>query len=125
MKPMRLALPVALAVALSACSLGGLLGGGKVPPTLLTLTPQAALQGDMTRSASAGQAVTIAVPIVPKELRSVRVPVQVSYMDVAYVEKLQWIDPPTGCSRAFSRKRFGEPPGGWCSIRTRRRSTPE
>jgi cholesterol transport system auxiliary component len=94
MKPLRLALPIALALAASACSLGGLLGGGKVPPTLLTLTPQAALQGDMARSAGAGQALTIAVPIVPKELRTVRVPVQVSYMEVAYVEDLQWVDTP-------------------------------
>ena len=94
MKLLRLALPLALALAASACSLGGLLGGGKVPPTLLTLTPQAALQGDMTRSVSAGQAVTIAVPMIPKELRTVRVPVQVSYMEVAYVEDLQWVDTP-------------------------------
>ena len=91
---LRVAVPIALALASSACSLGGLLGGGKVPPTLLTLTPQAALQGDMTRSVSAGQAVTIAVPVIPKELRTVRVPVQVSYMEVAYVEDLQWVDTP-------------------------------
>lgn len=94
MKLLRLAVPIALALASSACSLSGLLGGGKVPPSLLTLTPQAALQGDMTRSASAGQAVTIAVPLIPKELRTVRVPVQVNYMEVAYVEDLQWVDTP-------------------------------
>jgi cholesterol transport system auxiliary component len=94
MKLLGIAMPVALAVALSACSLGGLLGGGKVPPTLLTLTPQAALQGDMTRSASAGEAVTIAVPVIAKELRTVRVPAQVSHMEVAYIEDLQWVDTP-------------------------------
>ncbi|HUE79795.1 MAG TPA: ABC-type transport auxiliary lipoprotein family protein [Sphingomicrobium sp.] len=94
MKLSRIALPLALAMASSACSLGGLLGGGKIPPTLLTLTPQAALQGDMSRSVSAGQALTIAVPAIPKELRTVRVPVQVSYMEVAYVEDLQWVDTP-------------------------------
>ena len=94
MKLLRAAVPIALALGLSACSLSGLLGGGKVPPTLLTLTPQAALRGDMIRSASAGQAVTISVPIIPKELRTVRVPVQVSYMEVAYVEDLQWVDTP-------------------------------
>jgi cholesterol transport system auxiliary component len=48
----------------------------------------------MARSASAGQAVTIAVPLIPKELRTVRVPVQASYMEVAYVEDLQWVDTP-------------------------------
>ena len=94
MKLSRIAVPIALAMASSACSLGGMLGGGKVPPTLLTLTPQAALQGEMSRSASAGQAVTIEVPAIPKELRTVRVPVQISYMEVAYVEDLQWVDTP-------------------------------
>ena len=94
MKLLRNALPVAVAIALGGCSLGGLLGGGKTPPTLLTLTPQAALQGDVARSASAGDAVTIAIPVIAKELRTVRVPAQVSYMEVAYIEDLQWVDTP-------------------------------
>jgi len=90
----RVAMPMALAVAVSACSLGGLLGGGKAPPTLLRLTPQAALQGDTTRSATAGEAVTISIPVVGKELRTVRVPAQVSHTEVAYIEDLQWVDTP-------------------------------
>jgi cholesterol transport system auxiliary component len=94
MKLLRISVPIALAIALGACSLSGLLGGGKTPPTLLTLTPQAALQGDVTRSASAGEAVTIAVPVIAKELRTVRVPAQVSHMEVAYIEDLQWVDTP-------------------------------
>ncbi len=95
MKPtLRLALPIALAMTASACSLSGLLGGGKVPPTLLTLTPEAQLSADTVRVANAGDAVTIAVPIIAKELRSVRVPVQVSHTEVAYVEDLQWVDTP-------------------------------
>jgi cholesterol transport system auxiliary component len=95
MKPLRIFLPIALAIALSACSLGSLLGGGgKTPPTLLTLNPQAALQGEFTRTVSAGEAVTIAVPVIGKELRTVRVPAQVSHMEVAYVEDLQWVDTP-------------------------------
>jgi cholesterol transport system auxiliary component len=95
MKPMlRLALPLALAVSVAGCSLGGLLGGGgKTPTSLLRLTPQAALQGDTVRSANAGQAVTIAVPIVAKELRTVRVPA-ITYTQVAYIEDLQWVDTP-------------------------------
>jgi cholesterol transport system auxiliary component len=90
----RLAVPVALSLALSACSLGGLLGGGgKTPATLLRLTPQAALQGDTVRSSSAGQAVTIAIPIIGKELRTTRVPA-ITYTEVAYIEDLQWVDTP-------------------------------
>jgi len=94
MKLLRISVPLTLAAALGACSLSGLLGGGKTPPTLLTLTPQAALQGDVARSASAGEAVTIAVPVIAKELRTVRVPAQVSHMEVAYIEDLQWVDTP-------------------------------
>jgi cholesterol transport system auxiliary component len=80
---------------LSGCSLGGLLGGGGKPPaTLQTLTAQAPDPGPIARTANAGQAVTIAVPLVPKELRTVRVPVQLSPTDVQYVTNLQWVDTP-------------------------------
>ena len=89
-----LALPALLAIALSACSLGGLLGGGKVPPTLLTLTPQAPDPGAYARSAAAGETVTIAVPVIAKELRTVRIPAQASPTDVAYIKDVQWVDTP-------------------------------
>lgn len=86
---------IALAAALGACSLGGLLGGGaKVPPTLQTLTAEAPDPGAITRTAAAGQSVTVAVPLVPKELRTTRVPVQVTPTDVQYVTNLQWVDTP-------------------------------
>jgi cholesterol transport system auxiliary component len=83
------------AAAVTGCSLGGLLGGGgKTPPTLQTLTPEAPDPGPTTRTAAAGQSVTIAVPVVPKELRTNRVPVQVSPTDIQYVTNLQWVDTP-------------------------------
>lgn len=86
---------IALAGALSGCSLGGLLGGGgKAPLTLQTLTPDAADPGAMARSANAGQAVTIATPTTPKELKTIRVPVQLTPTDVQYVTGLQWVDTP-------------------------------
>jgi cholesterol transport system auxiliary component len=85
---------IALAGALAGCSLGGLLGGGKPPTTLQTLTPEAADPGPMTRTVNAGQAVTIGLPIVSKELRTVRVPVQLSPTDIQYVTNLQWVDTP-------------------------------
>ena len=95
MKPLlRMAVPVALAVGISACSLGGMLGAGKTPANLLSLTPQAPLPEQIVRSAGAGEAVTIGVPAIGKELRSVRVPVQVSPTQVAYVTDLQWVDTP-------------------------------
>jgi cholesterol transport system auxiliary component len=93
MKLSRLALPLAFAAALGGCSLGGLLGGGKVPPTLLRLSPEA-LPVAIQRSAAAGEAMTVAVPVIPKELRTVRVPAQVSPYDVQYIQNLQWVDTP-------------------------------
>ena len=84
-----------LVVSVSACSLGGLLGGGgKAPATLQTLTPEIADPGPVTRNAVSGQSVTVATPIVPKELNTLRVPVQLSATDVQYVTGLQWIDTP-------------------------------
>jgi cholesterol transport system auxiliary component len=97
---LRVVAPVALAAALGGCSLGGLLGGGKTPVTLLTLTPAAADPGQMQRAANAGQTVTIAVPVIGKELRTVRIPVQVTPTDVQYVTDAQWVDTP---DRLFQR----------------------
>ena len=91
---LRLGAPLALGFAVAGCSLSGMLGGSKAPATLQTLTPEAANPGPMTREANAGQAVTIALPMVAKELRTVRVPVQLSPTDVQYVTNLQWIDTP-------------------------------
>ena len=86
---------LALAAALSGCSLGGLLGGGGKPPvSLVTLSPEAAEPAQIARSAAAGQAVTINIPTVPKELSAVRVPVQLGPTDVQYVTNLQLIDTP-------------------------------
>jgi cholesterol transport system auxiliary component len=95
MKTLPVSALAAFALALGGCSLGGLLGGGGKPPaTLLTLTPAAADPGEIARTANAGQAVTIGVPVVAKELRTVRVPVQATPTDVQYVPNLQWIDTP-------------------------------
>ena len=94
MKSLRLAAPLALALSVSACSLGGLLGGGKIPPTLLTLTPETPAPAGISRVASAGEAVTVSAPVISKELRTVRIPVQMSPTDVAYVKDVQWVDTP-------------------------------
>ena len=91
---LRVVAPVALAAALGGCSLGGLLGGGKTPTTLLTLTPEAPDPGQIQRSANAAQTVTISVPIVAKELRTARIPVQITPTDVQYVTDAQWVDTP-------------------------------
>jgi cholesterol transport system auxiliary component len=91
---LRVIATIALAAMLSGC-LGGLLGGsGKGPTTLFTLTSEAADTGATTRMVSAGQAVTISAPTMPKELRTVRVPVQLTPTDIQYVPNLEWVDTP-------------------------------
>ena len=86
---------VALALALSGCSISSMLGGSSKPPTtLVTLSPEAAEPGQIARTAAAGQAVTVAVPNVPRELSTVRVPVQLTPTDVQYVANLQLADTP-------------------------------
>jgi cholesterol transport system auxiliary component len=94
MKTLRISALAAIALGLSGCSLGGLLGGGKAPPWLLTLTPEAPAPAAPVRVRSAGNTVTINVPVIAKELRTTRVPVQVSPTAVQYVEKLNWVDTP-------------------------------
>jgi cholesterol transport system auxiliary component len=98
----RLLGTAAVAVALSACSLSGLLGGGgKAPATLQTLTPEAADPGPIQRAVNAGQAVTISTPSIPKELRTTRVPVQLGPTDIQYVTGLQWVDTPDKLFRSL------------------------
>jgi len=91
----RTLVPFVLATAVGACSLGSLFGGGGKPiPYLQTLTPEAPDPGTIARTATAGQAVTIEVPAVPKELKEFSVPAQVSGTYVQYVTNFQWVDTP-------------------------------
>ena len=82
---------LALATALGGCAL---LGGGKAPTTLVTLTPEAQEPAQIARSAAAGQAVTVSTPAVGRELGTVRVPVQLNPSDVQYVSNLTLVDMP-------------------------------
>lgn len=91
---LRLTATVAIAASVGACSLGGLLGGGgKAPPVLYTLT-SVAPPAAPTRSAAVGETVTIRTPVIPKELRTTRVPVDLGLTQVQYVTNLQWVDTP-------------------------------
>lgn len=89
---LRVTAALAVALSLSGCALLG--GGPKPPPTLLTLTPSAAAPEALVRSANAGETVTIETPVIPKELRSVRVPAQIGPTAIAYIKDLQWVDTP-------------------------------
>ena len=86
--------PRLILVALTALSLAACFGGKKVPPTLLTLTSEAPAPASISRIAAPGEAITIDVPVVPKELASTRVPALVGPTAVAYIKGLQWVDAP-------------------------------
>jgi len=95
MRMLRMVAPAAMAMAVCGCSISGLLGGGgKAPATLLTITPEAPATGEFTRTAAAGQSVTVNPPVIGKELRTVRIPVQLTPTDVQYVTGAQWVDTP-------------------------------
>ena len=83
-----------LIVALGALSLASCFGGKKVPPTLLTLTSSAPAPASVNRAAAPGEAITIDVPVIPKELATTRVPVQVGPTAIAYVQDVQWVESP-------------------------------
>jgi cholesterol transport system auxiliary component len=81
-------------VALGALSLTSCFGGKKVPPTLLTLTSAAPAPPTISRAAAPGEAITIDVPVVPKEIATTRVPALVGPTAVAYIKDLQWVESP-------------------------------
>jgi len=89
----RVGTAIALAGLLAGCSLSSMLGGGKAPPVLYTLTSDAP-PAAAARSAAVGETVTVRLPVIPKELSTNRVPVQVSPTTVQYVTDLQWVDTP-------------------------------
>ena len=89
---MRLTRPPIVAAA--ALSLAACFGGQKVPPTLLTLTSAAPAPANITRSAAAGESLTIDVPVISRELSTTRVPALVGPTAVAYIEDLQWVESP-------------------------------
>ena len=89
---MRRLLPILAALALPL-SVTACFGGAKVPPTLLTLTPTAA-PASIDRTGAAGDSVTIEVPVAPREIRQVRVPVLEGPGQVSYVKDLQYVETP-------------------------------
>lgn len=68
--------------------------GSEPPPYLLTLDPAATVPAATSRTAPAGEAVTVVVPSVPQKLATNRVPVVSNGTAVAYVKDAQWVDTP-------------------------------
>lgn len=81
-------------VALGALLLASCFGGKKVPPTLLTLTSSAPAPASINRAAAPGEAITIDVPVISKELATTRVPALIGPTAVAYIKDVQWVESP-------------------------------
>ncbi len=90
MKTGGLLLPISLALALGAC----INLGGKVPPTMLVLTPAATVAGGTVQRGAAKDALVILIPEVPRKLETNRVPVQIDGSNIAYLEDAVWADKP-------------------------------
>lgn len=90
-----------LIAAAAAATLSGCIGlGGKTPPFLLTLDPEAAPQAGTARTAAEAATLTILIPTAPQKLRTTRIPVQQDGASVTYVKDAQWVEAP---SRLFQR----------------------
>lgn len=96
MKSRTLLFAAGAALTLSGC----ISFGSKPPPFLLRLTPAQEQPAGTARTASAGQAITVVLPIVSQELMTPRVPVHSGANQVAYLKDAQWVEMPNAL---FSR----------------------
>lgn len=90
-RTMRVAVAALMALAASGCAL---LGGGKAPKNLITLSATAPSPGPIARSGNAGESVTVEDPVVAKEIRTTRVLAQTGSTAVAYIKDLTLVDTP-------------------------------
>lgn len=90
-----------LSLLLLAFPLAGCISfGAKPPENLLTLRPSATLPVGESQRSNVAATITIAVPSVPQELASSRVPVHSGGTAIAFVKDAQWIERP---SQLFAR----------------------
>ena len=96
MKKLAILLAPLLALPLAGC----ISFGGKVPASLLTLDSASEMQVGQSQRSNVAATITIAVPSVPQELSSARIPVRSGGTAIAYVKDAQWIERP---SQLFAR----------------------
>jgi cholesterol transport system auxiliary component len=96
MKSIRIALALALGTSLAGC----LSLGGKVPESLLNLTPTSSVAPGTAINGDIAQAIAVEEPTTPAKLANTRVPVQMDDTNIAYVKDAVWVDKP---SRLFRR----------------------
>jgi cholesterol transport system auxiliary component len=93
---MKTLAPLLLLLPLAGC----ISFGGKPPAALMTLTPQAQLAVGESQKSNIAATITVAVPSLPQELSSSRVPVHSGGTAIAYVKDAQWVERP---SQLFQR----------------------
>jgi len=96
MKKPALLLALPLLAALSGC----ISFGSKPPGALLTLNPEVELPIGESQRSNVAATITVAVPSLPQELASSRVPVHSGGTAVAFVKDAQWVERP---SQLFAR----------------------
>ncbi|GGZ92632.1 ABC-type transport auxiliary lipoprotein family protein [Novosphingobium arvoryzae] len=97
-KSLRFATVTAAALVLSGC-LG--LGGGKAPPSLLSLTPAKSAPAGAVASGTGATAIMVMEPDTDKRLAVQRVPVQVSASSIAYLKDALWVERPARLFRGL------------------------
>ena len=85
----RFSLALAATLALAGCSLGG-----KAPDFFMTLDAAQVRPAAATRTAAAGQTITVAVPTIARELSTTRVPVRSGGTRLEYLKGVQWVEIP-------------------------------
>lgn len=95
---MRFAIVAAAALALTGC-LG--LGGGKPPPSLLSLTPAKSAPAGAMAAGTGATAIMVMEPDTDKRLAVQRVPVQISASSVAYLKDAMWVERPARLFRGL------------------------
>lgn len=85
----------AIAIIVAAATLSGCVRFGAEPPaSLLTLTSVEQRAAESERNASAGEAITVSVPLVPQSLANTRIAVTDGSTRIAYVKDAVWTEPP-------------------------------
>lgn len=93
----------ALAPAVMLLALGGCvnLGGGKAPPTLISLSATATAPTGATASGKLDQALLVMEPETDRRLAVQRIVVQVDPANVAYLKDAMWVERPSRMFRAL------------------------
>lgn len=69
--------------------------GKEPPPQLLTITPAARVAPGDGQSGQPENAISVMAPEAPQKLRTLRIPVQIDPVSVAYLKDAQWAEAPT------------------------------